>query len=86
MSDTCCPDCGSKNAVSKTAAWDASISVPQKTAKDLESKTDISKIAFRIAAQQFNGGPIDPDEALCNVPASLINELIDQFKELGIPQ
>lgn len=60
MSDgkSCCPDCGSPNAVAKHAAWDAANSTPRKT--QTLTKNLIDAVARMEAADERLQGEIPP--------------------------
>ena len=48
----CCPDCGSDRAVSKAAAWDALVSVPEKTKKRLDVLEKLLKTAISLTERE----------------------------------
>ena len=75
--ETCCPDCGGHNAVSKAAAWDAAATVPPKTANRLKRLEEIERAAMDLIADKANG---DEPEVCVAVPRRLLNGLRDALK------
>ena len=77
--ETCCPDCGSHNAVSKAAAWDAAASIPPKTAKRVECLEEIASAARNLVVSS----PASPSSTMVcvSVPLLLLDALRDALRD-----
>ena len=67
-----CPDCGSENAISKAAAWDALTSTPPKIQEELDRLRVLER-----AAQRLQMHPGDKDTIACSIPVSVFEAIRD---------
>lgn len=81
MSEHSCPNCGSDEAVSKSAAWDALTKTPPKAEKELAWLRSIADAARPI--KQHWG---DDTTAVISIPASVFENIRKALAQAPTPE
>lgn len=68
---TCCPECGSGDAVAKSVAWDALAQIPPKTEDELARLRKIAEAARTVA--MFSGPHVPVGEDVVQVKVALLH-------------
>ena len=77
MSKSCCPDCGSGNAVGKAEAWDAAAAIPPKAQADLDRLRGLENAVVTVLKQRGADG--HEDAVLQWVPLAALDALSEAF-------
>ncbi len=75
MSKSCCPDCGSGNAVGKAEAWDAAAEVPPKVRAELDRLRKIENAAGAVLCAR--GVPGSESVVVQTVSVKVLDHLSD---------
>jgi len=70
---TCCPKCGSEEAVAKSVAWDAAASIPPKIAKELDRLHAVEIAARALISSSPHPG--SEETVVVTVPLSMLDRL-----------